>query len=768
LYIDPDDLKAVAYHLKFVYYDKIKKKQLPVPAGLIINAYEDGHKEIPSETVFKDGNYFLKVKFKNKIKDPARNQFYFEYETADQWVYTKDDKTDPVIVKKTADEIKALSFIERQCYYDLPVKWSSRNYWTRYDGDLNKGEVFEKVFKDTLTLKPFGDEVTIPGRPLVFSLDDIVLAGTTKSQIINDKIWDDNSWDLNDDSRYTLFYIDYETKETIGTETKNFRKMKIYKPEESQPVFTDWKFNKNLIVDIPIFTRIIYFCNGFYDVGNKRSNMLDTSFDYAKGHVTGARLALLNDADLHKSKSVIATDTNDLANAYALKACGHYELHYFHDCADLNDRPLNYLMVYWNCRLFATLGGTDADVLNHRKYGMVNAMDRMNKNYLVEKQSGTEDMLIRLYFFMEAKDETIGGSNKCDVKVTDNTNGAWMTVPEAKFRSRDYQGDPGYFGAHDKINKLKDVDGNTYTVLTNHHEMGHATGNWDSYLYDLQHSGNVWWGMPEFEQPFTAIGGPYRFDELARMYHNRTPRLRNYWKYILWMNDESDTGKELNGFLKGSKYKLTFQGLNHKHNFFLDNKYKNVELASYADMNHTITAGRTVDVLIYKLGDDEYSITIKTGQTFNGVLVVKVKIAFKFTNSPGKTWTEQNKLKWAQRFNNDANHMLSRKFRIATPKENDIKNLFVVFTPSYEVYTGTPPASSHYNIEVSTATARKFEVHDKNIKVDRNIYSKNLIRCIFGKSHNNHADLNNRDFSTIVNWVGSPGVGNATYLMYDL
>ena len=778
LYIDPADLKSVAYHLQFVYYDKIKKKQLPLPAGLIIKAYEDGHKEIPSETVFKDGIYFLKVQFKNKIKDPARTQFYFEYETADQWVYTKDDKTDPVIVTKTADEIKKLNFIERHNYYDLPVKWSSRNYFTRDQTDSTQNGKFEIVFKDTLKLKPLGDKTTTPDKPLVFSLDDIVLTELTKSQILSDKNPAGNPIPLDENSRYTIFHIDYDTMEAVEGKQKNLRRIKIYNPEVDQPVFTDFKFIKNLITDVPAFTRIVYFCNDYYDVGYKRSSQADTSFDLAKGHVTGARLAIKNDPDLHIFKKVIGTDATDTAKAYALDSCGNFELHYFHNCAELDGKALNFLIIYWSCRFVqnavdpwgtAMPASTAADVTNHRKFGMVNAMNRLNKNYLIEKNSGSEDIFIRPFHFMEAKNDTNGGQHKAAVNIVGNTPdpGAWMRINDSQFRARDYQADPNYFSNTDAINNLQDVDGATYAVLTNHHEMGHATGNWDDYLYNFEDAAkNDWSSLPRYNQPFTAVGGPYRCDELSRMYHNRTPRLRNFWKFVLWLNDESAAGKSLNNFLKGTKYKITFKGTSHKHEFFLADSYRNVSIASKREIDHSIDAVRKLDLLLYKLGDDELSRMLKAGTVFNGILVVKIRLALRFINA-GTGWNFANSLAWAQQLNNDFQSMLDKKYRITTNTNNDFKNIYVVFTPSYQVYTGGGPANSQFNIEVTWQHGNNFNTAGKTMSVDWDTNRNRIIRYIFGLTTGTN-NLTNTNFSTVVNWIGSAAVGNATYTMYNL
>jgi len=601
---------------------------------------------------------------------------------------------------------------------------------------------------------------------------------TAKSQILSDKNPAGNALPLDDNSRYTIFHIDYDTKENVGGKQKNLSRIKIYNPEEAQPVFTNFKFNKNLVCDVPIFSRIVYFCNDFYDIGYQRSLQTDTSFDFAKGHVTGARLAIKNDPDFHILKKIIGTDATDKAKAYALDSCGNFELHYFHNCAELDGKDLNYLFIYWSCRFVqnavdpwgtAMPASTVADVTNHRKFGMVNSMNRLNKNYLMEKNSGSEDIFIRPFHFMEAKNDTNGGPHKAAVNIVGNTPdpGAWMRISDSQLRARDYQADPLYFGNADAINNLQDVDGQTYAVLTNHHEMGHATGNWDDYLYNFEDAAkNVWSSLPRYSQPFTAVGGPYRCDELSRMYHNRTPRLRNFWKFVLWLNDESAAGKSLNKFLKATNFKITFNGTSHKYEFFLADTYRNVSIASKNQIDHSIDADRKLDLLLYKLGDDELSRMLKAGTVFNGILVVKIRLALRFVNA-GTGWDFANSLAWAQQLNNDFQSMLDKKFRITTNTNNDFKNIYVVFTPSYQVYTGAAPADSQFNIEVTWQLANNFSTAGKTISVDWDTNRNRIIRYIFGLTAGTN-NLTNANFSTIVNWIGSATVGNATYTMHNL
>ena len=433
-------------------------------------------------------------------------------------------------------------------------------------------------------------------------------------------------------------------------------------------------------------------------------------------------------------------------------------------------------------------GGTAADVTNHRKEGMANAMARLNKDYMVEKSSGPDDIniYIRLFYFMEAKNDTKGGMHKALVQVTDNSGGAWMLPTEAKFRARDYQNDPSYFdaGAGDPDNALADTDGSVYQVLTNHHEMGHATGNWDDYLYSYENNwqgaDRTWSGLPMYNQPYTAEGGPYSCDRLSRMNRNRISRLRNFWKFVCWLHDAGQPGGLLNKFLKDAKFKITFKGNKNgtafTHNFELKNEYKNVAYPPKKQYNYAIASDITADLLLYKLGDDELSHFSNPGllsngyeatQVFKGILVVKTRFAIKFVNGSGGNWNFNNARAWARSLNDDMTNMLNGKFRIkCTDAGNDFSNIYVSFVPHFSVYTGSVPADSHFNLEVTRQTGGNFSTGGKNIQVDFDTNKNRIIRYCMGKTTGTTA-LTKTDFPTVVNWVKTEAV-NATFTMEDL
>ncbi len=306
---------------------------------------------------------------------------------------------------------------------------------------------------------------------------------------------------------------------------------------------------------MPGDARIVVFCGGVYDVFDKRSAETDNGFNFANSHVLGARLALLEDADVHVKKEVTGQTADDVTNVYTLEHTGNFELHYLHNCADFDGKMLSYLLIYWSCRFRAVnvpaqhlTAGTAADITNHRQHGMVNAMKRLNKDYLIVKDVDDPDIKIRPFHFMEAKNDTNGGAHKCMVNIVDNlktdgtASGAWMSYTSSQLRQNSYCPQPTYFGGADPENNIHDTDDQTYAPQTNSHEFGHATGNWDDYLYNfVDPNDKTWSGLAKYVQPYTSEGGPYTCDRLSRMRHNRTPRLRNFWRFVNWLYDACRT-----------------------------------------------------------------------------------------------------------------------------------------------------------------------------------------------------------------------------------
>jgi hypothetical protein len=179
LYIDPDDLYAVVYHLRFVYYDRVLRRVADVPDGLTIRALTvraGVQSEIPTAQVYRNGIYYVKVKFSSPSGGAQPDDFYFQYQLADAYVVTPDGSngSDSKIEIKKKGEIPPG---QEHNHHALPSAWTAKDYCTYYKypddypGPFEDGGVFLPVCKDTLNLRPFGTAVTQPEKPLTFILD---------------------------------------------------------------------------------------------------------------------------------------------------------------------------------------------------------------------------------------------------------------------------------------------------------------------------------------------------------------------------------------------------------------------------------------------------------------------------------------------------------------------------------------------------------------------------------------------------------------------
>lgn len=793
LYIDPRDLNSVVYHLQFKFFSRIKNDWENVPAGIRIQAVENGDQRLPTVSRVQDGVYYVKVQFRTPLDDGSHTSLHFEFQTTDQWVFVENADSDPELRTRTRADINALPWNERQQYYDLPTEWSSRNYWTRHGGDFTDGDRFERVFNEILELKPVGEDETDPEEPMVFSLDDIVLVNQTRRQEVQDK--DRNDADitgrLNDDSRYALFYIDYTTEETLPDgSTKNFRRLEIHNPDEQYPFYTEGPFTTNLITDVPGNTRIVYFCNTFHDVYDKRSVTADGGCDLDANQVLGARIAVPNDSELQASEAISARDANHRARGYSFtddnQQVGNYRIHYFHHCGDLDEKPLSCLLLHWSCRLYrepheigspgeAVPQARPIDVENHRRFGMTNAMDRLNRDYVVVPKTDNEELYIRGFHYMEAKPPNNNGPqmNRCnivgDTKADGSSMGAWMMFLTSQLRQRDAHPDPNYFAGGPKSippplpppppppattpdpdNNKQDVDGRTYAVLTNHHEFGHATGSLDDYRYNMQAGGESYSGVPSFDQPYTAPGAPYSTDVLARMNENRSPRMRNFWKYVHWVNGKSSN--LLRPWLSGREHQLKWEFTKadgSTETLYLDltnARYCDTSKPAYERLNFRNGASGRMDLLLYKTGG-ETAHTLHTGRVWDGILAVRLLFLVSFS---GSGWTRDTRRSWLIR---KIIRVLERhnRFYLDGPNNHDFENTLLLFRPFFWM-GGSAPLTSHFEVEID-ASGSDMDTDDEEIEVGSLTNGFRIARYYLGKSGSTAFEAS--DYDDIARWMES-------------
>jgi len=709
-YLDPTkELEAIAYHLQFKYYNRIildsnKPKVLNVPGGLEVKAYHyrtPGNKntktEIKAITQFNDGVYTVKVH-----DDYSRKNIHFEFDTKvtgtpakSKWIYTKDNTSTPGIKEEKDDDIKKLlepeKLPDRMKYYDLPKEWSSQNYWTHYNDGSDKAERFEKVLKDRLKLKPYPPrkKTTTVDKPLIFSLDDIVLIYNNGRQRLRDKKFTYNSGT----KTYSEAYVALSNKSQISLLHIDGEELKLYKPIDAKAPYNskiNFEGNKrNLITDVPYNTRAVVFCNKVYSVFDQRVGQKANTFNpfSARKEVKGCRAAAEKDPANHCRMKVYYTDSV----LYHASGVGNFELHYIHNGCSITSvgnphavKVRSFLLVYWNGHFIRKAGVNAAELKKYYQDGLLNSVNRwQGKGYLLEPQTlGTGNkgkVQIKPVFFFEAKLNRLGGKPKCRVSITNSANDGSMGPNTSKMYKLDYQPRNCYTAS-----TYNDLDGKGYKTLVVAHEIGHAMGLDDDYSYDdgdiVSTSRNTTDG--HYSQYY--LGMPYSFSVAAPpifdsvMNETMAPRMKHIWLHVNRLNVATGDTNELKDLFEGAKYKIVLRyGTPVKSlNYYLKKTaavgttpaidYRNIlsphksgVLGPYVGGAPRVPAippnphatppkpgvpekpaidGKAkVTLALYKLGEDEMARQIKIGGNtpawaFDGLVSVYIKVGLDFKN----------------------------------------------------------------------------------------------------------------------------------------
>jgi peptidoglycan hydrolase-like protein with peptidoglycan-binding domain len=746
LYIDPDDLYAVVYHLSFRYYDRVARKIRDIPAGLMIKAFEhrkDGSiKDLPVTISYKDGVYNVKVYYKPLLKDPDREWIHFEFKTENQWVHTASDTSDSTIVPLTPEQVaelkKPANYLEWVKYYDLPSFWSSRNYWTRYDGSTTTGDRFEEVFINN-NFKPFGEAVTEQTKPLVFCLDDIVLLDSpTGSQDIKDcdhmtdgtHTTAPNPIALSGISRVKIF---------IADETTGF--LKLYQRDDADPKSSRVPFARNLIsedFEKAKTARLVFFRDGFYTIGKRRT---PPEANWENKHfVVGARAAIRNDAEYHRFWDMTVS-SRDKQFHY----CGDFDLHYFHRLHLENKHPVSYVIYYLSVSFMRDTRDptkvppipSQADVKKFNDEGVYNAMERYNKKprfFDVKTASETTDWIKPFYFFDEREtfvvpnaehpgpvdfeDETkldglfatagitkarrnaLGGKSKFlafiagdDPNVTPGTAWHWAVRPNHHLYSvfNLYKSSVSDQGGQYTGQPPKTEFGETFGVFTFAHELGHGTGLPDEYIYAKFKS------WPEKTRTFCDyVQG---FDQYTMssnyasiMYHNKAPRLHNLWYALHMINSQADVATApggLNDLLNGKKFVVKFvhplATLTYGRDFAATPaRNRDVRVPMCLEEQYALTEDKHLSLALYDVGQDESSSRdgFHAGQNnfeYQAVLLVRLLLRVNFDND--SSWHVNNRINQLAKVE-DGWKDLSEKYRLVGGAKS-VKNIFIHFLPGF-------------------------------------------------------------------------------------
>ena len=812
-YLNPlNELNWVPYHMKFDFYNAVQlKDDVPkvrqVPEGLTIKAFHykkvggnDKKEAISTIIKYHKGVYSVKVP-----DDDKRKNIYFEFSSVTKkapkierwWVYTKDENTEPKLEKKLDEDINKLltpnDYYKRLSFYDLPEEWSSENYMTRYkEGNSWKGGRYQDVMKTDLKLKPFGTKEAEAEKPIIFSLDDIVLVDKDGKQDIKDKDKTDADKVLSDKSRLSLLHV---LKDELV----------LYKPRESDCVqnpkiksacFSEIDFRKegvnswfNVISDVPANTRGIMFCNNFYGVFHKRAGQTAATFDPKKKHIKGCRAASLVDAEGHCSvkykydpyldTSTKITLTNNSKNVngnsttfttkfkkgykiktydgskwnkdlhyvdsiqndtgltlvekatatengvfyqgipychYSADDVGNYELHYIHfgfakkspDTYKGGYKVRSFLLIYWNGRFEDKTDNTEdpytvtaADVETFERTGLNNVKTHWEKKkYKLEPAELDADqkgkIQITPVFFYEAKTTDRGGKHKCMVSIANyfvGNMGLDTSMMYYKLYQQYHSATVFAWGP-----PVVDIDTLQFGDLTAAHELGHAIGLDDDYIY---RKGEKYINAKDAHFSQYYLGMPYHHDDFSIMTKNKAPRMRHLWHIMNRLNSAADNNTELKKLLNGTEYQIVHRFTKNTVNKVLRYRLKNSPddyrdiLRPFKEKRKHSTGTGKVDLALYKLGEDEMTWNINITPTpagpafnFNGILVVFIKIGFIFKNFTDNSdpahvvthnWGNNKKSRFMDDIKAKINE-LNRRFYLKGTNL-DFKNTYIFFFP---------------------------------------------------------------------------------------
>jgi hypothetical protein len=811
VYIDPDDLDCIAYHVKFAYYNKILGRREFVPEGLEFQAYEDSDRAVPTRTQFSEGVYCIKVD-----DNPSRTVLYFEFETENKWIHTADASSDPSIVTMTPDQINALPPQDRHKYYDLPAKWSSRNYWTRGDGAaFTPGNRFEEVMDTERDLKPYGPNSTTYEQPLVFSLDDIVLLDTAGgTQAIQDADHQANPQNLSDRSRVKLM--------VASSVTGFLRLHRTGAALNSARI----PFPSNLITVDATDVKIVFFRDGFYTVGNKRTQ--ESANWASQQFVVGARAAVRDDADHHVTWGMQHNHTE-------FGSTGDFDLHYFHNLHFDDQHPVSYSISYASMNFMAdTRNPTDwspiptaAQVQNFIDEGSYRAMSVWNlkRSYMEERNPTDTTFIIRHFVFFDEREHfspttPAGGWVNCNFEnwpsqnATDNFETLFGHANVQAAERNALGGRPKFLGmvcrnkpgsgdwgpawhracrgtsanAHYsllKLNRSAYRQANTYGgwAVTEHglqwrphtmaHELGHGTGYPDEYVRRKfkAHSASNARSYANFKQHHV----PYSIETTrpsigSMMQQNRIPRLRNLWYALHMLNSQSNTaGSDLNGLLpnrdlvgrlRRGTWDLTYSRRMTGGNPSVP---ANWESPVHSSPNHVITSDpqRRVSLSLYDVGQDESSSrffhTAQGAMQYQGVLVVRVLMNISW----GGTWTNTQKETRIQGID-QAYRDWSGHFRL-TGGTGDIQNIYVHFVHGfYSSDDHDTEGDKHYDIELTRGTETTIDTgffDSSDLEVSRMISAADLVNYFFNRRT---GQTSTQALSFLKPWVDSRLPGSFT------
>lgn len=578
---------------------------------------------------------------------------YFQFGEANAWVEAK-SATEREYVELNAsgsDKEKLKPSKDRNKFYDLPELWTNCFQLTRLPAD--KVKFFDELTEDEI------EASYDKSKPLIFSLDDIVLTTESDTQAVKDKSESDSDKDLSEHSRVAILHLDPDDKYNV----------KIWDPITTAVYHSKKAFVKdgadkyrNVLAEYAPNARAVIFCNGVYHVYDKRTK----TATYSDKHVKGARAARLNDADVATPKRVFSNNSDCYADANFSPVSGgagfvhkprSFPLYYLHYGDTDGTTVYGILLTLYSFRFFDNTGYTSGsytskdittnydDVRKYQNEGLKTALDRWNgKKYRFEENDDKTDFVIFPFYFFESKDvekpngtvNKVGGKQDCACPIAagdGNNHGSSATSSgnEMYMRKSGYRDEgPGWASTPPGADPtVTDYDGTPAVArCALAHEIGHAAvGLFDDYLTEKYPSSTI----AGYKNPQRYAGVPYNIDPVTMMSMNRAVRLRFQWGRVLWVNAEAKSGKALEKFVGTRVFRAAYEPAGKKKLKYYLPSGTSIYKPAKESKDHDLGDNGKANLYLYPLGEDEFSVGMQNGP-YDGILVVEWNIAVQFVD----------------------------------------------------------------------------------------------------------------------------------------
>jgi hypothetical protein len=606
----------------------------------------DGRRNAATEAALKEAFYHRRVSVMQGsaylvpvlAKNPPHAEVHFRMDHKDLWVFTKNDKAEPVVQAKPRAEVDALAYPDRFKWYDLPDFWTSRGIQFRRGGDMNTLHAWQGL-PATLGCYPAGTTAIPAGNPLQAILDDMALLQANGAALEA----------LAATDRYAVFGLDGEVSD----------------PDPDQPYFSKARNGgANYFALRGDAAFAVHLKGNYYFAHHAR----------VPANLAGAGLR----AAVRGSQ--VTRDIRMPMVTYA----GNIQENYFHGVDYRDGKVVSYLIAHWSCKLArsgtvaaADFGTVDAAIADYKKFGMVYGKKRHEEPgfEVIDKEARARQLTKVLKHFV-AWDSP---SAKCQVNVHNGGDRDQMGLDAAIFDASNWQATHGGWRTH---------PGGWFTAA---HELGHACGLADDYMEPPGAWGSSAWSapiVPCFNQ--WVKGCPLAEDTGSLMGPGCLGiRPRQVFHHVNWMNTDPAiralTG-DVRFLVKNGRNEyfipprpITKPPAAGDRNFLKD-ETRHIHYTP-VDEQSGLAHGATgnMDLVLYKVGNDQTLKVLVPGKEFDAILCVCLYVRWTFQDVGALVWSTADKENFIKSKYDAISTLINRKKYLGTSNSTHFRKIYLLF-----------------------------------------------------------------------------------------